>query len=117
MSLVFVGACSQGRGQVIPGYAGPEEKSGKATGKIIVNHERVRVLEAYYRPGDTAPSAPRPFRVVRALKGGTLEVTSPDGKRDKLVWADGETKLLGPDVFAVRNVGNSDVHLYAVEVK
>jgi hypothetical protein len=105
------------KAQVIPGYAGADDKAGKATRKITVNHDRVRALEAYYKPGDVAPSAMRPFRVVRALKGGTMEITSLDGKREQLVWADGETKLLGPDEFSVKNIGNSDVHLYAVEVK
>jgi hypothetical protein len=115
MRRAITAALVAGLGLTAPAVS---QEAGKAQGKLVVNHDRVRVLEAYYRPGDVAPSIERPFRVVRALKGGTLELIHPDGTRESLVFADGETKLLGPDpAFSVRNAGNTDVHLYAVEVK
>ena len=60
----------------------------------------------------------RPYRVVRALKGGTIERNYPDGKKQKVEWKAGEVKQLGPDTpYVPKNVGKTVVVLYGVEIK
>ena len=77
-----------------------------------------RDYEAIFKPGDEAPAVERPYRVVRALKGGTLQRTHPDGRKEISAYKDGEVKLLGPDKpYTVKNIGKNTVHLYVVQSK
>jgi hypothetical protein len=58
------------------------------------------------------------MRVVHAIKGGTLERTFEDGKKEKVNWKAGETKILTEErPYAVKNVGKTVVHLLVVYVK
>lgn len=44
-----------------------EKAAGKATIKEVTQDDKARGYEAIFKPGDEAPSAERPFRVVRYL--------------------------------------------------
>jgi hypothetical protein len=90
-------------------------KAGQVVIKEVAKNDKVRVYEATFKPGDTAASVERPFRVIRALKGGTLELTHPDGKKEMSRYKNGETKLRDKDTYAVKNVGKTTVHLYVVQ--
>jgi hypothetical protein len=100
-----------------------ERKKGKQatpTQKVLLDNEKVRVLEVQYKPGDenkTVPSSSS--RVVRALKGGTLLRTYADGKTQKVEWKAGEVRFLEAEkvAYTAKNVGRSDVHLYVVVLK
>lgn len=100
-----------------------DKKAAKpAAGKVIVTelaqNDQFRAYEARFRPGDEASNVARPMRVVRALKGGTLERIYPDGKRQRVVWKTGETRIVGPDEpFIPKNVGKSQIVLYVVQLK
>lgn len=93
-------------------------QKGKAAIKVLFENDKVRVVEATFKPGDEGPKVARPFRVVRPLKGGTFQFTYADGKTEKVEWKVGEVKARGPDpVFTPKNVGKSDVVLYVVFLK
>jgi hypothetical protein len=111
-------------GLLIPAFfvagaiASPAMAQGKATLKEILKNDQVRVYEVVFKPGDEAPNVERPYRVVRALKGGTLERNYPDGKKQKVEWKAGEVKAIGPDkAYRPKNIGKTDVQLYVVEIK
>jgi len=92
--------------------------AGKPAVKELIKNDKVRVFEIVFKPGDAGPNVERPFRIVRALKGGTLERNYPDGKKQKVEWKAGEVKSLGPDKpYVPKNIGKTAVHLYVVEVK
>jgi hypothetical protein len=97
-----------------------EAKAQKVAGapaiKEVAKNEKVRVYEAIFKPGDEAPSVERPFRVVRALTGGTLELTYPDGKKETSQYKNGEVKLRDRDTYGVKNIGTTTVHLYVVQL-
>ncbi len=93
-----------------------EAKAGTATVKEVAKNEKVRVYEAIFKPGDEAPSIERPFRVVRALRGGTLELTHPDGKKETSQYKDGEVKIRDRATYGVKNIGKTTVHLYIVQL-
>jgi hypothetical protein len=101
--------------------AAPAAKAakGKATVKVLFENDKVRVAEVTFKPGDEAANAARPFHVVRALKGGTLMRTYADGKTEKSEFKTGEVKVLEAESkpYTPKNVGKSDVVLYAVFVK
>ena len=92
-----------------------EKAAGKVTLKEVTKNEKVRVYEAIFKPGDEAPSIERPFRVVRALRGGTLQLTYPDGKKETSRYKNGEVKIRDRATYAVKNIGKTTVHLYVVQ--
>lgn len=52
------------------------------------------------------------------LKGGTLTLIYPDGKKEKLVWKTGETKVReATPAYSPKNEGKSDIVLYVVYLK
>jgi hypothetical protein len=92
--------------------------AGEVTLKEIEQNDKLRVYEATYKPGDVSPSAKRPLRVVHAIKGGTLERTYADGKKETVQWKTGETRILTEEKpYAVKNIGKSVVHLLVVAMK
>ncbi len=93
-----------------------EAKAGTATVKELAKNEKVRVYEAIFKPGDEAPSIERPMRVVRALHGGTLELTYPDGKKETSEYKNGEVKIRDRATYGVKNIGKTTVHLYIVQL-
>src|SRR5712692_788917 len=92
--------------------------AGKAVQKILLDNDKVRVYEVTFKPGAEGANVERPYRVVRALKGGTIERIYPDGKKQKVEWKAGEVKQLGPDApYVPKNVGKTTIVLYGVEIK
>ena len=93
-------------------------EKGKATQKVLLENEKVRVVETRFKPGDEGANVARPFRVTRALKGGTIQRTYADGKTDKIQWKTGEVRGVGPDpVFTPKNIGKTEIVLYVVQPK
>jgi quercetin dioxygenase-like cupin family protein len=98
--------------------AEPKAEKGKNTIKVLLENDRVRVQEVTFKPGDVGPNVERPYRVIRALKGGTLERAWADGKKDKIEWKTGEVKAVeASKAYAPKNIGKSDVVLYVVLLK
>ena len=93
-------------------------KKGEPTQKVYLENDAVRVFEVTFRPGDAGASVERPLRVIRVLKGGTLTLIYPDGKKEKLPWKTGDVKVRQPTpVYSPKNEGKSDIVLYVVYVK
>jgi len=51
---------------------------------VFVDNDRVKVVENRYKPGEERDGPPALYRVGRALKGGTLQRTYPDGKQETI---------------------------------
>jgi len=100
--------------------AAPAAKAekGKPTVKVLVDNDKVRVQEVAFKPGDEGASFARPYRIVRVLKGGTIQRTYPDGKVEKIVRKSGFVREAGPDApYKVKNIGKSNVVFYVVQLK
>ena len=99
--------------------AAPAAKAvkGKATIKVLFENDKVRVVEGTFRPGDEGISATLPFRVIRVLKGGTMQYTYADGKTEKIEWKAGDVKALEPVAAAPKNVGKSTFVVFVVFLK
>ena len=86
--------------------------------KVLVENDKVRVTENRWVRGAESESVARPNRVVRALKGGTLQRIYPDGKKVTVEWKTGEVKFMEKaDPYIVKNIGKSDVVLYVIGLK
>jgi hypothetical protein len=106
-------------------YAVAQEKKAEkaaaktATIKVLAEHDKVRAFETTYAPGAENKAVPRSAtRVVRALKGGTLQRTYADGKTEKVVYKTGEVRINEPGpAYTTKNVGKSEVKLYVILLK
>jgi hypothetical protein len=106
-----------------PAKAAEKSEKGKSTVKVHVDNDKVRVTERTYKPGDTNEEAPTSFyRVNRTLKGGTLERTYADGKKEKLELKDGQVRFIEPgkgaaSKYTVKNIGTTEVVSFVVQLK
>jgi len=104
------------------GYAHAQDKKGKIperTQKVLVDSLTFRVTETTYPRGSGTASTQPGQRVTRAIKGGTLERTYTDGKKEVITWKDGQVReqpaAKGP--YALRNIGKTEMILYTVAIK
>ena len=96
-----------------------EKGAGKATMKVLAENPKTRAYEVTFAPGAENTSVPSSsVRVVRALKGGTLQRTYADGKKENVVYKNGEVRIndVSP-AFTARNIGKSEIRLYIVQLK
>jgi len=93
-------------------------KKGEAALKVVLENDAVRIFEATFKPGDAGASVERPKRVIHVIKGGTLTLIYPDGKKEKLVWKNGETTVReASPKYSPKNEGKSDIVLFVVNLK
>ena len=85
--------------------------------KVLLENERVRVLEYRLKPGEKEPMHSHPAGVVYVLGGGTLKFSYPDGRTEEKTAATGETIWRNPVTHAVENTGNSEAHAIAIDLK
>ena len=98
-----------------------QQKAAKATAtqKVLVENDKVRVYEVTYKPGAENPSVPSSSsRVVRALKGGTIQRIYSDGKKENVTYKAGQVRLNEPGPgYTAKNIGKTAIVLYVVQVK
>ena len=102
--------------------AAPAAKAekGQATQTVLLDNDKVRVNEVRYQVGDENKSIPSAsYRVVRAIKGGTLTRTYADGKTQNVEWKTGEVRMVEPDKtpYTAKNTGKTEIQLYVVILK
>lgn len=113
---------------VIAGSAVAQDKSkapaakGTSTVKVHFDNNKVRVFERTYKPGDTNTEVPSSsYRVNRTIKGGTLERTYSDGKKQKIELKEGTVRFLEPSTggatYTVKNVGKTEVVSFVIVLK
>ena len=122
LMLAFVTATPAMKHEAEKGKAAPAAKAekGKSVVKALLENDKVRVFENRYKPGDEFTSVPFPtFRVIRALKGGTIQRTYADGKTEKVEWKTGEVRMIEPSkiAYTAKNIGKTDIALYVVVLK
>ena len=98
--------------------AAPAEKveKGKNTVKVLIDNDKVRVIERTYRPGDVNDGTENTsaYRINHTVKGGTLERTYADGKKEKIEVKSGMVRYLEPakgpsGKFTTKNIGNTEI--------
>jgi len=96
-----------------------QEKMAKASvkPKVLLENDKVRVFEGTYKPGEESTAASG-TRVVRVLKGGTIQRTFSDGKKDTLVRKTGQVYMLQPGpAYTFKNIGKTVFQTYVVQLK
>jgi quercetin dioxygenase-like cupin family protein len=86
--------------------------------ELLLENERVRVMNLKLKPGQTAPMHNHPdAHVVYVVDGARLKLTFPDGKEAVLDLTAGQTLWIDAGAHETENVGPSDCHNFVVEVK
>jgi quercetin dioxygenase-like cupin family protein len=86
------------------------------TGKLLMENDRVRVLEGTFKPGDIAKLHHHPDHVIYVLKGGKLKVTS-EGKAIEMDLTEGQVGFFKAENHEVENIGKTIVDFIVVELK
>ncbi len=98
-----------------------QEKAAKATvkPKVLLENDKVRVYEVAFKPGAENTNIPSSsYRVVRYLKGGTLQRTYADGKKQNVSLKAGQVTFGEPgQAYSTKNIGKTEVLLYVVQLK
>jgi hypothetical protein len=116
----FVTASAAAAALVLAGVLVPAlAQDKKVTTKTIAENGKLRAYEVTFAPGAENTSIPNSsVRVVRALAGGTIERSYADGKKEKIIYKTGQVRIneVSP-AFTSRNIGQSEIRLYVVQVK
>ena len=85
--------------------------------KVLLENDQVRVLEYRLKAGEKEPMHSHPAGVVYVLSGAKLKFSYPDGRTEERAAATGETIWRDPTTHAVKNVGDTEAHAIAIDVK
>ena len=85
--------------------------------KVVLENDRVRVLEATLKPGEKAPMHSHPANVVYPLNASKARFTMPDGRSVEVELKPGEASWHEAETHASENIGSTDAHVLVVELK
>jgi quercetin dioxygenase-like cupin family protein len=85
--------------------------------KVLVDNDRVRVLDVLHKPGVKEPMHSHPAYVSVYLSATGVKVTTPDGKTVEKDRKAGEVAWSGPVTHALENIGTADQHVIVIELK
>ena len=84
---------------------------------MLLENDRVRVLEALLKPSDRTPQHSHPARVVYSLSDHSAIFRSPEGRVTHSVSKAGDTVWRDPVIHSEENDGKADSHAILVEFK
>ncbi len=85
--------------------------------KVLLENDRVRVLEAHLKPGEKVAMHSHPPHVLYFISGGKGKFTSPDGKVAEREFPTGGTAWSEADTHSPENVGTTDIRVLVMEMK
>ena len=85
--------------------------------KVLLENDRVRVLEYRSGPGTKADMHSHPDIVVVPLRGGKVRFTLANGQIEDLELADGVPAFVDATDHMTENVGNNELHVVLIELK
>ncbi len=97
-------------------YIDPIEVS-PANYRLLLENDRVRVVEMTLRPGEIDEMHSHPSETVYFIKGGAVRVHAPDGGTAEVEFPDGGVMWHEPWTHRVENVGRSELRAVIVEDK
>ncbi|MBI3668258.1 MAG: cytoplasmic protein [Acidobacteria bacterium] len=86
--------------------------------KVLLENDRVRVLDYHAKPGDKIPLHSHPAYIVYAISGsGKTRFTSADGKTSEMAGTVGAATWRDAETHAAEYLGPGDIHALLVELK
>jgi len=85
---------------------------------LLLENEKVRVLDIRLKPGEKAPMHNHPSsHVVYVVNNAKFKLTFPDGKTNEFDLKSGEALWIEAGSHATENIGTTDGHNLVVEIK
>jgi quercetin dioxygenase-like cupin family protein len=84
--------------------------------QVKLENDRVRVLEFKSDPGDREDWHTHPAFVVYVVTGGTLRISTPDGRSEVVEFQAGDIRFREPVTHRTENIGNTRLHAILVEL-
>ena len=85
--------------------------------KVLLENDRVRVLEVRMKQGAKAEMHSHPDCVIHSLTDSKVKFTFPGGKSDSVDLKMGQTMWIDALSHSVENPGGSEAHVVLVELK
>ena len=85
--------------------------------RVLLENDRVRVLEVRGRPGDRTEMHSHPANVAVAITGGKYRFTSPDGRTMEAELEAGQAMYFDAVEHAGEFMGDGETHALLVELK
>jgi quercetin dioxygenase-like cupin family protein len=85
--------------------------------KVILNNDKVRMLDVRLKPGQRSPMHSHPDYIIYALNGGTAQFWDEHGKTSKMTLRAGQRVWRNDESHAVQNIGKHTIHVLNIELK
>ncbi len=85
--------------------------------KVVLENDRVRVLEVRGKPGDKTELHSHPALVAIAITDGKFRFISPDGQTMEGELKAGQAMYLDPVEHTTEITGTTEAHVLLVELK
>ena len=85
--------------------------------KVLLENDRVRVLEYRIKPGEKDAMHSHPAYIVYPLSSAKVKFTFPDGKTIEREGKAGEVMFFEAEAHATENVGSTEAHGLIIELK
>ena len=84
---------------------------------VLLENERVRLLEVRLKPGDSSAMHSHPAYVIYGLDAGKVKFNSPSGETAEIEIKAGDVMWREPEEHAVDNIGSTEAHALLLELK
>lgn len=95
----------------------PMKTSPNVYKKILLENDKVRVMEVEFKPGTTSPWHSHPNHVIYALTGGKIEITEKGKAPTTRTMTAGSAMYMPAVTHMAKNVGTTTVKLIVTEMK
>jgi beta-alanine degradation protein BauB len=85
--------------------------------EVLLENDRVRVLDVHMQPGETSPQHSHPAHVLYILNDCKVKFSYPDAEPEELEFKAGQTFWSDDLTHTPENTGTVEAHALAVEFK
>jgi quercetin dioxygenase-like cupin family protein len=85
--------------------------------KVLLENDRVRVLDFVLKPGDKLAMHSHPAAIVYSLSASKIKTILPDGKATETEFKAGQVGWSEAVTHANENVGTTEAHVMVIEMK
>ena len=111
---IALGACALLAGRT---FAQDPVKVAPALHKVVLDNERVRVLDTMLKANDQIPMHSHPENVIYVVKGGKVRFVDLKGTPTDRELKDGECVMRPAETHAVQNTGSGELRVITIELK
>ena len=98
-------------------YAQDPAQVAPKSNKVILDNDRVRVLDVMLKPGEKMPMHSHPDNILYVIAGGKSSSTDAQGKTSERMSKDGECVFREAETHSVENTGSKPIHVLNIELK